>query len=69
MVKVKLRFDFEQEVEELDGDFFDKAIECLRMMRCMHNQGISPESIIVGSYSKEVYGYIEVTDLNTESKE
>ena len=66
MVKVKLRFDFEQEVEKLDGDFFDRAIECLRMMRCMHNQGINPESSIVGSYSKEVYGYIDVTPLPSE---
>ena len=66
MEKVKLRFSIEQEVEELDGDFFDRAIECLRMMRCMHNQGISPESIIVGSYSKEVYGYIDVTPLSPE---
>ena len=66
MVKVKLRFDFEQEIEQLDGDFFDRAIECLRMMRCMYNQGISPESIIVGSYSKEVYGYVDVTPLPSE---
>ena len=66
MVKVKLRFDFEQEVEKLDGDFFDRASECLAMMRCMYNQGISPESIIVGGYSKEVYGYIDVTPLPSE---
>lgn len=66
MVKVRLRFDFEQEVEQLDGDFFDRAIECLRAMRWMHDQGISPESIIIGDYSKEVYGYIEVTKLDTE---
>ena len=66
MVKVRLRFDFEQEVEQLDGDFFDRAIECLRTMRCMHNQGISPESIIIGDYSKEVYGYIEVKPLPFE---
>ena len=66
MLKVKLSFDFEQKVEKLDGDFFDKAIECLRVMRCMHNQGINPESIIVGSYSKDVYGYIDVTPLPSE---
>ena len=46
MLKVKLSFDFEQKVEKLDGDFFDRAIECLRVMRCMHNQGINPESIM-----------------------
>ena len=66
MEKVKLRFSIEQEVEELDGDFFDRAIECLRMMRCMHNQGISPESIIIGDYAKEVYGSIDVTPLPSE---
>ena len=66
MVKVKLRFELEQEVEQLDGDFFDRASEFIAMMRCMHNHGISPESIIVGSYSKEVYGYIDVTPLPPE---
>ena len=66
MVKVKLRFDFEQEVDKLDGDFFDRASECLAMMHCMHNQGISPESIIIGDYSQEVYGYIEVKPLASE---
>lgn len=66
MVKAKLKFNFEQEVEELDSDFFDNAVECLQMMRCMHELGISPESIIVGSYSKEVYGYIDVTPLPSE---
>lgn len=66
MVKAKLRFNFEREVEKLDDDFFDSAIACLQMMRCMHNQGVSPESIIIGSYSKEVYGYIDVTELDTE---
>ena len=66
MVKVKLSFNFEQKVEKLDGDFFDRASECLAMMRCMHNQGISPESIVLGGYSKEVYGYIDVTPLPSE---
>lgn len=63
MVKVKLHFEFEQEVEQLDEDFFDKASEFIEMMRCMHRQGIKPESIVVGSYAKEVYGYVDVTDL------
>ena len=66
MLKVKLRLDFEQEVEKLDGDFFDRAIACLQVMRCMHNRGISPESIVLGGYSKEVYGCIDVTPLPSE---
>lgn len=66
MVKVKLRFEFEQEVEQLDEDFFDRASEFIAMMRCMYNQGISPESIIIGGYSKEVYGYIDITPLSSE---
>ena len=66
MVKVKLHFSVEQTIEQLDDAFFDSAIECLRMMRWMHNQGISPESIIIGNYSKEVYGYIDVTPLPPE---
>lgn len=63
MVKVKLRFEFEQEVEQLDEDFFDKASELIGVMCCMHRQGIEPESIVVGSYAKEIYGYVDVTDL------
>ena len=66
MVKAKLRFSFEQEVDKLDGDFFDRASECLAMMRCMYNQGISPESIVLGGYTKEVYGYIDVTPMPSE---
>ena len=67
MEKVKLHFSIEQTLEQLDDALFDKAVECIEAMHRLWQQGISPESIIVGSYSKEIYGYIDVTKLDTES--
>jgi hypothetical protein len=66
MLKVKLRFEFEQEVDNLTGEFFDSAVECLQMMKRMHELGIAPRSCQVGDYTKEVYGYIDVTPLSSE---
>ena len=66
MEKVKLHFSIEQTIEQLDAAFFDRAVECIAAMHHLWQQGISPESIIIGSYSKEVYGYIDVTPLPSE---
>ena len=66
MEKVKLHFSIEQTLEQLDDALFDRAVECIGAMHRLWQQGISPESIIIGSYSKEVYGYIDVTPLSPE---
>lgn len=66
MVKVKLRLEMEREVDNLTGEFFDSAIECLQMMKRMHELGIAPQSCQVGDYTKEVYGYIDVKPLPSE---
>ena len=66
MLKVKLRLEMEREVDNLTGEFFDSAVECLQMMKRMHELGIAPQSCQVGDYAKEVYGYIEVTPLPSE---
>ena len=66
MEKVKLHFSIEQTTEQLDDALFDKAVECIEAMHRLWQQGISPESIVLGGYSKEVYGYIDVTPLPSE---
>ena len=66
MEKVKLHFSIEQTLEQLDDAFFDRAVECIAAMHHLWQQGIEPESIIIGGYSKEVYGYIDVTPLPPE---
>lgn len=66
MEKVKLHFSIEQTIERLDDAFFDRAVECITAMHRLWQQGIEPRSCQVGDYAKEVYGYIEVTKLDTE---
>lgn len=66
MLNVKLRFEMKREVDNLTGEFFDSAVKCLQMMKRMHELGIAPQSCQVGDYTKEVYGYIDVTPLPPE---
>lgn len=69
MVKVKLRFEIEREVDNLNGRLFDSAVECIQMMKRMHELGIAPQSCQVGDFGKEVYGYVDVTDLEPATEE